>query len=278
MHLAQAPQRQNPLAVLLERGHQGVCTWPHVAVVPNKVMMVNVPVRTLQPVRCRSGQVRHRAIERVPRDGVRGAWVRWPARGVGPPRLGYYETSHSAILGYPGADSRVGGVFYDPAHAYRKEFLHVMAQQHKVVLLDDLDGGPAEHTVAFSLDGQWYEIDLSMQNIGRLHESLAPFIANARKTQVAADARRHVPETRTSRRTSMRTSASRPRVVDITEPASAAAPDEQPQSVNGSASSDAAATRSEVPAALFSNPDEHVAPRLTSAPKPQAAGLFSVGG
>lgn len=36
-----------------------------------------------------------------------------------------------------------------------------MAQKVEVRLEDDLDGGPAEHTVTFALDGKDYEIDLS---------------------------------------------------------------------------------------------------------------------
>ena len=48
-----------------------------------------------------------------------------------------------------------------------------MAQLRKVSLIDDLDGSQAQHTVAFSLDGQEYEIDLSAQNTQRLHDALA---------------------------------------------------------------------------------------------------------
>ena len=36
-----------------------------------------------------------------------------------------------------------------------------MAQKVEVRLEDDLDGGPAEHTVTFALDGKDYEIDHS---------------------------------------------------------------------------------------------------------------------
>ena len=39
-----------------------------------------------------------------------------------------------------------------------------MAQKVQVLLVDDLDGGPAEETVSFALDGVTYEIDLNAQN------------------------------------------------------------------------------------------------------------------
>ena len=39
-----------------------------------------------------------------------------------------------------------------------------MAQKVQVVLVDDLDGGHADETVTFSLDGVSYEIDLSHEN------------------------------------------------------------------------------------------------------------------
>ncbi|MBT2473648.1 Lsr2 family protein [Microbacterium sp. ISL-103] len=57
-----------------------------------------------------------------------------------------------------------------------------MAQRQIVELIDDLDqtlitdGG----TYTFALNGKVYEIDLSSENIDRLNEALAPFIASAR--------------------------------------------------------------------------------------------------
>ena len=47
-----------------------------------------------------------------------------------------------------------------------------MAQQVNVVLVDDLDGTPAEETVTFGLDGISYEIDLTAENAARLRDSL----------------------------------------------------------------------------------------------------------
>ena len=57
-----------------------------------------------------------------------------------------------------------------------------MAQQVKVILVDDTDGGPAEETVAFGLDGAEYEIDLSAKNAKNFRDALTPWKEKARKT------------------------------------------------------------------------------------------------
>jgi hypothetical protein len=56
-----------------------------------------------------------------------------------------------------------------------------MAQKVQVILVDDIDGGSAEETVSFSLDGTSYEIDLSRANAAALREAFAPFVGTARK-------------------------------------------------------------------------------------------------
>jgi hypothetical protein len=56
-----------------------------------------------------------------------------------------------------------------------------MAQKITVALEDDLDGGPADETVRFGLDGSEYEIDLSASNAAAFRGQLAPFIEHARK-------------------------------------------------------------------------------------------------
>ncbi|GLU49540.1 histone-like nucleoid-structuring protein Lsr2 [Nocardiopsis ansamitocini] len=56
-----------------------------------------------------------------------------------------------------------------------------MAQKVQVMLIDDLNGGEAEETVSFAVDGATYEIDLSGDNAAALRESLAPFVDAARK-------------------------------------------------------------------------------------------------
>ncbi len=57
-----------------------------------------------------------------------------------------------------------------------------MAQKVDVRFVDDLDGSEAAGTVTFALDGKAYEIDLSDENAARLRDSLATFVAAARRT------------------------------------------------------------------------------------------------
>jgi hypothetical protein len=58
-----------------------------------------------------------------------------------------------------------------------------------VTLVDDLDGGPADQTVRFGLDGAEYEIDLSARNATAFREQLAPFTERARKASRAPGSR-----------------------------------------------------------------------------------------
>src|SRR6266496_1421375 len=57
-----------------------------------------------------------------------------------------------------------------------------MAQNTIVQLIDDLDQGAADETVRFGLDGTNYEIDLSAKNAAKLRDSLANYVANARRS------------------------------------------------------------------------------------------------
>jgi Lsr2 len=65
-----------------------------------------------------------------------------------------------------------------------------MAQKIAVALEDDLDGGPADETVRFGLDGAVYEIDLNAENAAAFRRQLAPFTGDARK---AGRGQRHRP-------------------------------------------------------------------------------------
>ena len=56
-----------------------------------------------------------------------------------------------------------------------------MAQKTIVTLEDDIDGGPADETVSFSLDGASYEIDLTSKNAAKLRDAFAPYVGAARK-------------------------------------------------------------------------------------------------
>ncbi len=60
-----------------------------------------------------------------------------------------------------------------------------MAQKVEVTLIDDLDGGKADETITFGLDGTQYVIDLSDKNATRLRESLAKYGSAARKEKGA---------------------------------------------------------------------------------------------
>ena len=57
-----------------------------------------------------------------------------------------------------------------------------MAQRVQIILEDDYDGGEADETVSFALDGAEYEIDLSSANAEKMRTELAGWIGHARKT------------------------------------------------------------------------------------------------
>jgi hypothetical protein len=58
-----------------------------------------------------------------------------------------------------------------------------VATKIAVVLEDDLDGGPADETVRFGLDGVDYEIDLSKQHARKFRRELASFLVHARRAE-----------------------------------------------------------------------------------------------
>jgi hypothetical protein len=60
-----------------------------------------------------------------------------------------------------------------------------MAQKIQTLFIDDIDGGEAEGTVRFGLDGADYEIDLSTTHSDALHKALQTYIAHARKVSGA---------------------------------------------------------------------------------------------
>lgn len=56
-----------------------------------------------------------------------------------------------------------------------------MVRKVNVLMVDDVDGETeATETLAFSLDGTTYEIDLSAEHADELREALAPFVSVAR--------------------------------------------------------------------------------------------------
>jgi hypothetical protein len=66
-----------------------------------------------------------------------------------------------------------------------------VAKQTLVVLTDDLDGGKADRTVEFGVDGVTYTIDLSDKNAKKLHATLERYIsAGSRIGRTRPDPRR----------------------------------------------------------------------------------------
>jgi hypothetical protein len=56
-----------------------------------------------------------------------------------------------------------------------------VAQRTILELVDDLDGGKADETVTFALDGVEYVIDLSAENADRLRDVLAEYVGHGRR-------------------------------------------------------------------------------------------------
>lgn len=55
-----------------------------------------------------------------------------------------------------------------------------MARQESITLIDDIDGGKADETVSFGLDGAQYEIDVNKKKATALRKVLAEFVSAAR--------------------------------------------------------------------------------------------------
>lgn len=55
-----------------------------------------------------------------------------------------------------------------------------VAQKINIVLIDNLDGTPADETLRFGVDGGHYEIDLSADHARELRERLQEYVRHAR--------------------------------------------------------------------------------------------------
>jgi hypothetical protein len=75
-----------------------------------------------------------------------------------------------------------------------------MAQKIQTLFIDDIDGGEAEGTVRFALDGSEYEIDLNNKHSDELRSALGKYITHARK--VGSSTRRAATTARGNRRSS----------------------------------------------------------------------------
>ena len=56
-----------------------------------------------------------------------------------------------------------------------------VAQKITTLFIDDIDGGAAEGTVRFALDGTEYEIDLNAKHSDELRSALGKYVSHARK-------------------------------------------------------------------------------------------------
>jgi Lsr2 len=132
-----------------------------------------------------------------------------------------------------------------------------MARQVSVELVDDLDGGPAQSTVRFAVDGSWYDIDLGVSNEQTLRAALAPYLAAARPTTARRQPAPVPPIGRT---------APGPAVVTDPEPAATQRPQQQPAP---------AATATPIPSAAFSNPTTPVSTTTAGRPAPNSSDIFT---
>ena len=88
-----------------------------------------------------------------------------------------------------------------------------MASITNTTYIDDIDGKPANDTVAFALDGANYEIDLSKKNAASLRKSLADFVAAARPvTRFAVATPKRKRSSKRSQETSAQDSADREQI------------------------------------------------------------------
>ena len=52
-----------------------------------------------------------------------------------------------------------------------------------IELTDDIDGGKADQTVSFAINGSNYEIDLSKKNASAFNKAIKPYLDSARKVR-----------------------------------------------------------------------------------------------
>lgn len=64
-----------------------------------------------------------------------------------------------------------------------------MAQKVQIIMTDDLDGGEADETVSFAIDGRNYEIDLSEDNARKLRGMLHGYMEKGRRQKAARGGR-----------------------------------------------------------------------------------------
>lgn len=57
-----------------------------------------------------------------------------------------------------------------------------MVQKLQMLLVDDIDGGEAQETLNFALDGVTYEIDLSEANAAKMRDQFSKWVGHARRS------------------------------------------------------------------------------------------------
>ncbi len=60
----------------------------------------------------------------------------------------------------------------------------------RVTLVDDLDGADADETINFSVNGKYYEIDLSVKNAKKFYEFMQTYTVHGRRVTAARPGRR----------------------------------------------------------------------------------------
>jgi hypothetical protein len=87
------------------------------------------------------------------------------------------------------ASFRIGRYRYSTVGAVL-EGTTLMAKRTIHMLVDDIDGGEAEETVKFAIDGAQYEIDLSKKNAAKMRDVLAPYVTAGTKVGRSSGAAR----------------------------------------------------------------------------------------
>ncbi len=78
-----------------------------------------------------------------------------------------------------------------------------MAQRVQIVLEDDVDGGTADETVTFGLDGVSYEIDLNQTNAKKFRDEFASWVGHARRAGSRRSGGRRTPPGSGAKRTDL---------------------------------------------------------------------------
>jgi hypothetical protein len=103
-----------------------------------------------------------------------------PHIAAAPDETALVAVGGNTIIGRDGSEQRETGL------AHRERPREAMARVTEVTLVDDLDGGKADETVTFSLDGKAFEIDLNAAHASQLRDALAPISARPAARRPAA--------------------------------------------------------------------------------------------